>query len=188
MDPRWRRGPLECSRGVRPSHLENWRARRNAWMWATAPARAVAVKTDTGNGAQPRDDRIGLGERVQLALEIGRAPLHGPDLRMDAGEDSAQMHRQRRIRMVQNRRDRRQGGLRAGRQQEPVLAQNSAERVDPRDPGRYPLLAHPVCKATRACCSMRFTGTLGISPERTASRIAAASARSVLLRRMYERK
>ena len=143
MPPSRRRAPLEYSRGVSPSQLANWRARRNVWMCPTVPTSAVAVNSPIpGMLAQarrrPDRRRRTRSSRSRCATRVSICP----DLLLDAREHRCRWFAERCLRLLHDRRNRLHCGARARGQQQSLLAQDPAESVDARGPRRHPLLTH----------------------------------------------
>jgi hypothetical protein len=144
---------------------------RYPWEVTTVQTRAVAVKRPIPGIVHNVTLRVRVGKNAQLPLERRDARLNRAHLVMHGLEDLAPMPRQRQRCLVQDPRNGLHGAPPAGKRR-PCSRRMPAGRLM----RAVRLVIHysrTWCTATIACCSTRFTGTLGIPPQRTVSRIAS---------------
>lgn len=171
------------------SPTANWqtaaRGQRRGYDRRFRPAPSP-LTANPGSRPQTGHRSVLFRQHAELPLQCGDASLDRAHLVVHGGEHVAKMRGQHGRRILQN------VGIDVMAARAPAGRRIPCSRRIPRS-----VLIRAVrvvihcsrtrCRATSACCSTRFTATVGTCPERTASRIASASARSVLLRRTHGR-
>ena len=101
-----------------------------------------AEKPDAGNFHQPLNNWILIGNRAKFSFNNLNTRLDFPDLRDEKSERTAQTTRYGCLGILENPPHGSDSTPRTARHQDPVLSQESAQRIDAGRTGRHPLVAN----------------------------------------------